>query len=113
MLVIVLAACAQPKRPEGILPEKQMVRTLIELYIVEEKAGSLGLPYDSIKKAFPLFSDQVFEKTGVPDSAFRKSMDYYIAYPEQLERIYTAVLDSLNLRVQKVSAEKKPDVVSE
>lgn len=107
-----LTACSKPKLPRDILTEKQMVSTMMELYITEEKVVVLGIPYDSVRKVFPIFSDKAFARVGVPDSAFRKSMDYYMAYPEQLERIYTAVVDSLNLRVQKQSVEKKEDVVS-
>lgn len=112
VVLLCLMACAQPKMPAGILTEKEMVTTLMELYITEEKVSSLGLPYDSIKKVFPVFSSKTFDKVGVQDSTFRRSMDYYMAYPDQLERIYTAAVDSLNLRIQKESVEKKEDATS-
>jgi hypothetical protein len=111
-VLVCLMACSKPELPNGILTEKQMVNTLMELYITEEKVASLALPYDSVRKVFPVFSDNVFLKAGIPDSVFRKSMDYYMEYPDQLERIYTAAVDSLNLRIQKMSVEKKEDVVS-
>lgn len=109
VVLVGLIACSKPKVPAEILTEEQMVHVIMELYITEEKVAMLSMPYDSVRKVFPTFSDKTFRKVGIPDSSFRKSMDYYMAYPDQLERIYTAVVDSLNLRVQKLSVEKKED----
>jgi len=35
---------------------------------------------------------------------FRKSMDYYMDHPMEMELIYTSLVDSLNLREQRVPA---------
>ena len=107
MMIIVLSACGKRKRPEGILSEKQMVNVMTELYLVEEKANRLPVPQDSIKRIFPLFSAKTFEKVGVPDTVFRKSLDYYMSEPEKLENIYTILVDSLNLKAQRASVHKK------
>jgi hypothetical protein len=42
------------------------------------------------------------------DSVFRKSLDYYMARPRTLEHIYTALIDSLNLREQRISTGDRP-----
>ncbi len=111
-LILVLAACGNSEKPEGILTEKQMVNIMTELYLAEEKVNKLPIPYDSVKEIFPLFSERAFTKTGVSDSIFRKSLDYYMSEPEKMEGIYTTLVDSLNLKAQRVAAHKKEDAVS-
>jgi hypothetical protein len=107
MMILVLSACGGNRRPEGVLTEKQMVSTMTELYLAEEKANRLSIPYDSIKEVFPIFSAKAFEKAGVSDTVFRKSLDYYMSEPEKLENIYTILVDSLNLKAQRAGAHKK------
>ncbi|HET9053768.1 MAG TPA: DUF4296 domain-containing protein [Cyclobacteriaceae bacterium] len=107
MIVLVASACGKGKRPEGILTEKQMVHVMTELYIAEEKTSRLPIPYDSTRKIFPMFSAKAFEKAGVSDSVFRKSLDYYMREPEKLEHIYTVLVDSLNLKAQRADAHTK------
>lgn len=84
-----------------------MVNVMTELYLAEEKANGLAIPYDSLKKIFPVFSAKAFEKAGIADSTFRKSLDYYMSEPEKLEGIYTILVDSLNLKSQRADAHKK------
>ncbi len=78
-----------------------MVQVLTEIYLAEEKASKLGIPYDSIKKIFSRFDAKIFEKKGISDSTFRKSMEYYNTQPKKLEGIYAALIDSLSLEAQR------------
>jgi hypothetical protein len=105
--LLVFTACEQKKTPDGILPEIEMVRLMTELYLAEEKAGSIGISYDSTVKLFPVMEDHIFAKASISDSVFRKSLEYYKANPEKLEHIYTALVDSLSLKTQTVSVESK------
>lgn len=84
-----------------------MVNALTELYLAEEKANRMSSTYDSTKKIFSRFSDKAFKQAGVSDSVFRKSLDYYMTDPEKLEKIYSTLIDSLNLKAQRVDAQKK------
>jgi hypothetical protein len=88
-------------RPPGILSHSRMVDVLQEIYITEEKVNRLTLTRDSAERVFDLLEGKVFEKTGVPDSVFRASLDYYFDHPKEMELIYTAVVDSLQLKEQR------------
>ena len=79
-----------------------MTRVLMEVYINEEKITRLNLNRDSAEKIFELAKPLIFERIGVPDSVFFESYNYYVAHPEALDKIYTVVVDSLNLREQKL-----------
>jgi len=80
-----------------------MVKTLTDVYIGEQKVNQLSLTSDSSKIVFDKIKGRIFEKAGVPDSVFKKSLDYYIDRPLELEKIYTALVDSLNLREQRLN----------
>lgn len=112
MLVIILAgafSCSKKEQaPEGILGKEEMVKTIQEVLLAEEKVNRLRLSTDSAKKVFTALREKIFEKTGVPDSVFNNSMNYYMDHPKELEQIYTALVDSLNLKEQKASVRPTP-----
>src|SRR5687768_6033767 len=98
-----LPACTTEKPVKGLLTEQEMVKVLTEIYLAEDKVGRVGISYDSIKDIFPKFETKVFEKMNVSDTVFQKSMEYYLAHPKKLEHIYTALIDSLNLKAQSAA----------
>lgn len=100
-LIFLLPACAPEKVPDGVLTEQEMVTILTEIYLAEEKAERAGIPYDSARKIFPTFEAKIYEKMSVSDSLFLKSMEYYKAHPKRLDYIYSALVDSLNLKAQR------------
>jgi hypothetical protein len=111
MLLMCTPSCKKEEKPPSILSEKEMVRVMVEIYLVEEKVNRLGVNRDSVEKIFPKFREKVFNKVHVKDSVFIKSMDYYMAHPEKLEHIYATLVDTLSFRAQAAvivdSASKK------
>jgi hypothetical protein len=104
----VILGCKQEKMPQGVLSQPEMVNVLIQLYVAEERLSKVAVPYDSSTKLIPYFRVKVFESTGVPDSVYKKSMEYYMANPKKLELIYTALVDSLSLKEQSKPNENAP-----
>ena len=102
-LVCCMVGCNKEQKPQNVLSETQMINAIIELYIAEERADAMGLHYDSIRRIFPKFEARVFDSLGISDSVFKKSMEFYMNDPKKLERVYTAVVDSLSLRAQELS----------
>jgi hypothetical protein len=102
--LLVLDGCSsKPKRPAGVLSKREMVDVLEEIYIAEAKIGRMGVPGDSADRVFEIFRKKVAEKTNISDSVFQRSFNYYKDQPQELELIYTALVDSLNLREQRSS----------
>lgn len=99
-LTFLVGGCGGESDRKDVLSEEKMVKILMEMYVTETKAGRVGIPYDSIKEIFPKFEKLVFEKMNVTDTVLRNSMQYYFEHPKQLEKIYSAVVDSLNLKAQ-------------
>jgi hypothetical protein len=102
-------SCGQKKESEGqILSQREMVSTLIDVYVAEQKIQALNVPRDSGEFLFKKLNAKVLESKNVQDSILKKSFDYYITHPKELEQIYSALVDSLNLREQRVTS-KPPE----
>lgn len=101
--LLLLGACRKStSAPTGILSKEDMVKILSDVLVTEEKINRLSLPVDSSKAVFRGLEVKMFEKAGVSDTVFRKSFDYYMDRPREMEEIYTALVDTLQLREQRV-----------
>ena len=98
--VVWMVSCGG-KRPDGILSRQEMVQVMEELYLAEEKVNHLTLSRDSSKKVFEHMGRKVFESAAISDTIFKKSFDYYMERPREMELIYTALVDTLQLREQR------------
>lgn len=96
----IVFSCGE-RKPKGILSKAEMVQIMQELYIAEEKVNHLGLSRDSAKMVAEVMDIKVFDRAGANDSIFRKSFDYYMERPKEMELIYTALVDTLQLREQR------------
>ena len=103
---LLVVSCKREESPADVLSREQMVKVLSELYLTEEKVNKLSLNRDSAALVFNYFNDEVFKKLGTTDSVFRRSMDYYMERPKEIEKIYAALIDSLNLQEQRLSIPK-------
>ena len=104
VFILLLFSCQTSERKPGdVLTKNEMVKVLSEIYILEEKANRLALPSDSAQQVFEALRQKFFESTGIQDSLFKKSFDYYMDRPQQMEEIYTILVDSLQLREQRAT----------
>ena len=87
--------------PDGVLTRDQMAHLMIDFYVAEEKVSGLNLPADSSKVLFSILQQKVLEKSAVEDSVFMQSFHYYMDRPKEMEQIYTAIVDSLQLMEQR------------
>lgn len=80
-----------------------MTNLLLELYVVEAQINNYQprLRRDSADIVFTVLKQDLLEEYDTNDSIFTESMRWYFERPERLERIYSRVTDSLNLKVQK------------
>lgn len=108
-----LIACShEDSKPKNVLPQEKIVPVLLDIYMAEGKVNDLRISHDSSVAIFDVYEDKIFEKHQIVDSVYRASMSYYFANPDQLEGIYETVLDSLNLREQRLK-ESKDDIEKE
>src|SRR5688572_33421931 len=106
ILVLCFSCADSDKDKKPVLTQQQMVKALTELYLAEQKINRLGLPRDSAAGEFDRFKQLVFEKIEVSDSVFKRSFNYYMDRPKEMEVIFTALVDSLSLMEQRIESSK-------
>jgi hypothetical protein len=105
---MLLVACSGEVRPPDVLDQQQMSALLLELYLAESRINLQNVPKDSGYKYFVPFEDSLLTQRALNDSVLRKSYQYYLSHPAEFERVYAAVVDSLNLRLQKAAGTPAP-----
>lgn len=95
LILFSLGACDRNSPPPGILSEDEMVNVLIDIQLTEGITSALPIAYDSSQALYSLLERDVFEKHGVQDSVFTKSMLFYLEDAKKMDRIYSRVIDSL------------------
>lgn len=104
--IALLAACTLSEKPPEVLSQEEMVHLLAEIYIIEEKVKPLKLGQDSTEALVNNMKGRLLDSLNISDAVFRQSLDYYWNNQREMERIYTAVVDSLNLREQALSLQQ-------
>lgn len=98
ILCLIFLSCGGPKTeiPQDILSENSFINLLKDIHLAEAKfelhktkgmknaKNELAHNYSSIYKKYDITVDD-----------FDKTLDYYAQHPEQLEKIYTHVLEQL------------------
>ena len=105
--LILVCACGEEEPPDNILTREQMVDVLKDIYIAEAKIARLSLNKDSAQVVYRYYEDSIFHRKGLNDSIYNYSLNYYMRTPDELDKIYEAVLDSLNLQKQKLNKSKE------
>src|SRR4051794_24635040 len=85
VFLFVGAGCSKMGKPAGVLDKKDMVKTMTEVYLGEQRVATVGVSRDSTAQIFSQMSPRIFEKLGTTDSIFRKSFDYYLEHPVEME----------------------------
>lgn len=100
-IALALSSCQKEKRPADVLAPEELSKLMVDLYLAEARMTGQNIATDSALKFFIPFEEKLKLKHGVGDSIIRKSYQYYVAHPEQLEKIYDSVIDTLSLREQR------------
>lgn len=97
---LLLSACVREDQPpQSVLPKNKMVDILVDIHIAEAKANRIQLrSYDSIQAYYKKLEADVYKKHQVDSVTYRKSFRYYMDHIKQMDEIYAAVVDSLNVR---------------
>lgn len=94
-----LLICVGCFRQRPILNEQQLINLLVDMHATDGTlavSGSFGVEKE--RKNY-LYFNGVFEKYGIDKNLFDSCMLYYSNRPAQLNKIYEAVIDTLNSRL--------------
>lgn len=95
--IFILQSCGRNRLPEGVLNEDKMVEILVDIHLAEGLVSTFPIHYDSSRILYPYFEIEVFKKHSVPDSVFKKSMEFYMRDVKAMDRMYARTIDSLHV----------------
>lgn len=90
MISAVLLYACKPGIPKEIIQPDQMGKLLFDINVVDGYITTIT-NRDSAKLVAAAYYKGIYKKFGVDSALYAKSMDYYYAHPDIMEKIYTAV----------------------
>ena len=107
LIGLIFSCTNESTNQQEILSENEMAHLLIDIHLLEVKLSKLKVNKDSMRKIYNRFERGILEENGLTKENYERSFEYYMSKPDQMEYIYTMVVDSLNLREQKAMLEVK------
>ncbi len=75
---------------------------MMEVHLLEAKINNVPVdPFDSAQAVYEHYERMLFEDLGITTDQYERSFNYYVDHPNEFEKIYAAVVDSLMAREQK------------
>ena len=98
ILCLILIGCGnqQKETPQDILSENIFVDLLKDIHLAEAKfelQKTKGI--ENAKNELAHNYNAIYETHEITEDDFDKTLDYYAQHPEQLEKIYTHVLEQI------------------
>jgi hypothetical protein len=111
LLLAALGGCSIPeevKPPAKLLPKEKLVSLLVQLHLLEARVEASRLSPDSARALFQAQKQALLWKNDVsaPDSLLEHSYRYYAVNNKDMDEIYKAVVDSLQLRETQLNGGK-------
>ena len=109
--LLALPACDRPEDappPADLLPKDKMIRLLADLHVLEAQVETSRLNPDSARALFLTQKKALLWSREVSDSSFQRSYRYYGVHGKDLGEIYGAVIDTLNLRKERLGPGPTP-----
>ena len=85
---------------EDIVSKEKMVKILIDMHLAEEAIENLSYDKDTLEALFARKEQEILKKYSISEELYRKSYSYYFFEPEELDKVYAVMLDSLLLYQQ-------------
>ena len=104
LLVFLVSCMEKDPKPDNLIPVAKMKEILTDMHYADAYAFQ-EYRADSIYRAAAGMYLDIFEKYGVDTAAFNRSFNYYVEHPKLLDKMYEAMIDSLNAREGRLRAE--------
>ncbi|MEM7298068.1 MAG: DUF4296 domain-containing protein [Bacteroidota bacterium] len=95
-VLVILFSCTTSDKPENLIEKEKMSKLIMEIHLLEAKINHVPItPQDSTQAVYEHFEQLLFEDFGVTKEQYEISFNYYVANPNEFEKIYTTTVDSL------------------
>lgn len=91
----------KPEAPVDLLSQTKMIQVTKDLMLLE---AGIENRYGQVAKYHKIMSAsgrELLKKHGVSEKQYFTSLEYYSTHQEEMTRIYSVVLDSLNIELNK------------
>ncbi|SNT36194.1 protein of unknown function [Ekhidna lutea] len=95
-VLVIVCSCTGSNVPEDLINREKMVKVMTEIHLLESKISNLYLADgDSIQVVYDHYEKLLFQDLGITQDQYERSFNYYVDNPNEFEKIYTTVVDSL------------------
>ena len=103
IILVLLLSCGSKDEPEKLIDPTKMAKVLTEIHLLEAKIDAVKIyPADSAQVVYDHYESLLFEDLGITKEQYDRSFEYYLENPNEFEKVYTIVVDSL-LQKEKTS----------
>lgn len=72
------------------------MKVMTEIHLLEAKINNVPIdPYDSTQAVYEHYEKLLFEDLEITQYQYERSFNYYVDHPNEFEKIYEAVVDTL------------------
>jgi len=102
VLVIVSACTANEAPPKDLIAKDKMILLLTEIHLLEAKINQSRVrPKDCTQYVYDHFEGLIFEDFEVTEDQYKRALSYYLNNPNEMEKIYGPVVDTLLQRERR------------
>lgn len=102
LTAVLLTGCGpgldRPEEASNIISPDSMSLIMTDIHLIEGAKVGENIMGDSLRAAH--YFHRVYDKYGITQAYFERSFDYYSERPEEMNRIYEAVIEELT-RMEK------------
>lgn len=95
-VLVIVCACSGSTEPDDLIGREQMVKVMTEVHLLEAKINKVPVdPVDSTQAVYDHYEKLLFKDLGITQDQYEQSFNYYVDNPNEFEKIYNAVVDTL------------------
>lgn len=98
-----ISGIRQPDAPDDLIARDSMVVVLRDLVVVESYLQNRYKHVNNYYKVMTLSGKACLKKYNIQPDRFERSYNYYVSRQEELQQIYSEVIDSLTRDVNELS----------
>lgn len=99
-IIIAFSSCSDPmdgaKKPKNLIPRDTMVMVLKDMTLMESHIQTKYTHVSHFQETMKKSGKLILEQYQISHTRYEESMNYYGSRQDEMESIYTEILDSLN-----------------
>ena len=111
VITLFLSACSggipRSEAPEDLMSHDKMVSVMTELVKLEAFIQSTYVSVERYHNSMKLSGDSLLKAEGVTYDQFDRSLDYYSERQDEIQSIYSDVLNELNKELGEIESSKE------